>query len=155
MEQLLRLKSIWEEKKIRSEWTVSESDILKFETDRNVKLPEDFRSYFKLINGMDEEVDNDFFEFYSLNKVDDVVNLLGNYGTPRHGESIVRIRNPKNCFVFADYSINLIAYAIRLNDVDSKRNEIYAICGDVYKIIAESFLDFISLYLDDSDELII
>jgi hypothetical protein len=155
MEQLLRLKAIWERRKIRSEWTVSESAILKFETDHNVKFPEDFRSYFKLVNGMDGEVDDGFYEFYSLDKVGNVVTLLGDYGTPRHGESIAMIKNPENCFVFADYSINLIAYVIRLNHIDSERNEVYAICGDVYKIIAKSFSDFISLYLENSDDLII
>jgi hypothetical protein len=155
MEQLLRLKAIWERRKIRSEWTASESDILKFETTHNVKFPEDLRSYFKIVNGMDGEADDGFYEFYSLNKVDDVVTLLGNYGSPRHGESIVLINNPENCFVLADYSINLIAYVIRLNHVNSERNEVYAICGGTYKIIAESFSDFISLYLENPDNLMI
>ncbi|MFC6224613.1 SMI1/KNR4 family protein [Hymenobacter artigasi] len=155
MEQILRLKATWERRKIRSEWTVSETDILKFETDRNVNFPEDFRSYFKLVNGMDGEVDDGFYEFYSLDKVDDVVTLLGDYGMPKHGKSIAVMENPENCFVFADYSINLIAYVIRLNHINSKRNEIYAICGGAHKIIAESFSDFISLYLENSDDLLI
>ena len=155
MEQLLRLKAIWERRKIRSEWTASESDILKFETSHNIKFPEDLRSYFNLVNGMDGEVDDGFYEFYSLDKVDDVVTLLGNYGIPRHGESIAIIKNPENCFVLADYSINLIAYVIKLNHVDSERNEVYAICGGVHKVIAESFSDFIFLYLNNPDELMI
>jgi len=104
---------------------------------------------------MNGEVDDGFYEFYSLNKVDDVVTLLGNYGIPRHGEFIALIKNSENCFVLADYSINLIAYVIRLNHANSERNEVYAICGGTYKIIAESFSDFISLYLENSDDLLI
>ena len=148
MEQLLRLKAIWERAKIRAEWTASEEDILKFENSHKLKFPEDLRSYFKLLNGMGGEVDDGFYEFYSLNKVEDVVTLLGDYGIPRHGESIAMINNPENCYVLADYSINLIAYVIRLNHINSERNEIYAICGGTYKIIAESFSDFIFLYLE-------
>ncbi|MDB5269597.1 MAG: hypothetical protein JWP58_2637 [Hymenobacter sp.] len=155
MEQLLRFKAIWERAKTRAEWTANEEDIVKFEASRNVKLPDDLRNYFKFVNGMDGEVDDGFYEFYSLNKVEDVVTLLGGYGIPRHGESIAMINNPENCFVLADYSINLIAYVIRLNHVDSERNEVYAICGSTYEIIAESFSDFISLYLENPDNLII
>jgi hypothetical protein len=156
MEQLLRLKAIWERRKIRAEWTASESDIIKFETDRRVKIPEDLRSYFKLVNGMDGEVDDGFYEFYSLDKVGDIVTQLGEYhGITRHSDILHEIEHPEMCFVFADYSISLIVYAIRLSNVDTAKNEVYAICGGVHKIIAESFSDFISLYLEDSDDLLI
>ncbi|GAB3635036.1 hypothetical protein GCM10027422_06260 [Hymenobacter arcticus] len=156
MEQFLHLKAIWEQRKIRSEWTASESGILKFETDRNVKFPEDLRSYFNLVNGMDGEVDDDFYEFYSLNKIKDVVTQLGEYhGIPRHSDILHEIEHAEMCFVFADYSISLIVYAIRLSNVNTAKNEVYAICGGIHKVIAESFSDFISLYLANSDNLLI
>ncbi|HEX8429033.1 SMI1/KNR4 family protein [Hymenobacter sp.] len=156
MEQLLHLKIIWERAKIRSEWTASESDILKFETDHNVKLPEDFRSYFETVNGMDGEVDSGFYEFYSLNKVEDVVTQLGDYhGIPKHSDILHEIEYPEMCFVFADYSISVIVYAIRLGNVNTTKNEVYAICGGIHEVIAESFSDFISLYLENPDALLI
>jgi hypothetical protein len=101
------------------------------------------------------EVDSEFYEFYSLNKIADAVTQLGDYGIPRHGESIVQIKNPESCFVFADYSINLIAYVIRLSNIDFEQNEVYAICGDDHKVIANSFSEFISIYLNDSGDLLI
>ncbi len=59
----------------------------------------------------------------------------------------------KNCFVFGDYMFHIFSYAIRLNSSESGKNEIYIICGDKYKVIANSFSDFVRLYVSDSIEL--
>jgi hypothetical protein len=59
--------------------------------------------------------------------------------------------NYKNCFVIANYSCHLFAYAIRLYPDKADINEVYVVCGDEYKVIANSFTEFIDLYLKNPD----
>lgn len=55
--------------------------------------------------------------------------------------------------VFADFQFDFFAYAIRLYSRTSVKNEVFVLCGNEFKQIADSFSGFIDLYMADSIEL--
>jgi hypothetical protein len=90
------------------------------------------------------------FEFYSLKQFKTVKDMLGDYrGVPDYRNIVNTLHLHERCYIFADYSLSVRAYAIRLYKETSSTNEIYAICGDKYKVIANSFTEFIDIYLKD------
>ena len=100
------------------------------------------------------ELDKDLYEFYSFDKFTSIDKELANWGgVPDYRNIVYTLSQCENCFVFADYMSNLFAYAIRLYEDKTDRNEVYLICGDKYKTLAYSFSDFLGLYLIDSIEL--
>lgn len=54
-----------------------------------------------------------------------------------------------------NFLFNLNAYAIRLSKDPLEKNEVFALCGEDYKIIADSFSHIIDLYMEDSSELLV
>jgi methylmalonyl-CoA/ethylmalonyl-CoA epimerase len=113
-------------------------------------IPDDLTSYFKL---SDAEIDNynqDMFTFYKFDEFKSVKEEVGDYGgVPNYKNIVNTLPEHENCFVFAEYSIYVHVYAIRLCKNKSTHNEIYVICGDEYKLIANSFSEFIKLYKED------
>ncbi len=74
-------------------------------------------------------------------------------GVPDYSNIVNTLEGFQDCFVFADHMFHLFAYAIRLNKESAVKNEVYAICGDQYKIIAGNFTEFMKLYTTQPDEL--
>jgi hypothetical protein len=107
-----------------------------------------------LLDNAANELDKDLYEFYSFDKFGSVRKELAHWGGVPDYRNIVNTLNQcENCFVFADYMFHLFTYAIRLYQNATVINEVYIICGDKYKIIANSFAGFLDLYFDDSMEL--
>jgi hypothetical protein len=67
--------------------------------------------------------------------------------------SLMVFESPFNCYVFADYQCHLFTYAIRLHPKKGGKNEIYFICGDEFRIIADNFSQFVNKYIDDCEDL--
>jgi hypothetical protein len=157
MNNLSKLNAIWKNQKIRTVKSATESQVVEFEVSRNLQLPQDLRDYFTAINGTDGEPDNELFAFCTLAQFQAATQVLGAWqnGTPRHSDVLEKMHSFETCYVFADYFISLIFYAIKLYPTASAGNEVYAICGEDYKVIAKSFSEFIDLYLQQSSELII
>lgn len=130
-------------------------EILLFEKSNNVLLPQDLIMYFKNINGTNEEYDNRFFQFYSLQKFKSINEELKYWtGLPDYSGIVHSLKDYSKYFVFADYSFHMFSYAIYLHDIiDNNKNEVLIICGNEYKKIANSFSEFVELYLKDSGEL--
>lgn len=133
----------------------SNEEILLFEKNNNVFLPQDLIMYFKNINGTNEEYDNRFFQFYSLQKFKSINEELKYWtGLPDYSGIVNSLKDYSKYFVFADYSFHMFSYAIHLHDIiDNNKNEVLIICGSEYKKIANSFSEFVELYLKDSIEL--
>jgi hypothetical protein len=154
---LSRLNTLWKNLKIRTVETATDSQVVEFEASHKLQLPQDLRDYFTAINGTDGESDNELFTFCTLAKFQAATLVLGAWqnGIPRHSDVLDKIHGIETCYVFADYFISLIFYAIKLYPTASAENEIYAICGGDYEVIAKSFSEFIDMYLQQSAELII
>ncbi|HEX8350365.1 MAG TPA: SMI1/KNR4 family protein [Hymenobacter sp.] len=154
MDSLSELNTLWEKAKIKSVVTATEEQLKNFEESYKLKLPQDLRDYFANVNGTEGESDDGFFTFCTFNQFQSIQQVLRDwYGVPKHSDIIQKIDHSETCYVFADYSICLFAYAIRLHHEVGSENEVYAICGGEYRIIAKSFSEFINLYLQKSDQL--
>ncbi|WP_071595129.1 SMI1/KNR4 family protein [Hymenobacter aerophilus] len=154
---LSHLKAAWEKAHIRAARPASRAEIRAFERKYSVQLPKDMFDYFKLVNGMmDGETDNELFAFYSLDKLETVVNKFSDWhGIPKYSDALTTLDRPETLFLFSDYFIHLEAFAIRLDKSSILNNHVYAICGGMYQVVAVSFSAFIDLYLQDSEALII
>jgi hypothetical protein len=134
----------------------TDEDILSFENRLGVLIPEDLKQYFKIINGNMGEYDDFFFSFNSLFNVKNIdEEFKERDGLPDYTNLVNVLQDSQHCFVFCDYEFHLFSYAIRLYNELREENEIYVLCGDKYKIIANSFTSFLELYFERSDDLLI
>jgi hypothetical protein len=152
--RIMKLKDYWELGNISCPKLISENEILSFQSKNNLVIPTDLVDYFKNLNGSNDEYDDKFYKFYSLSTFKSINDDLKNWkGVPDYSNIINTLADYKYYFVFADFSFTMFSYAIRLYVENSFRNEVIVLCGDEYKIIANSFSEFIDLYLNDSVEL--
>ena len=133
-----------------------EDEMCLFQFRRKLVIPDDLLGYFRLT---DEEIDklNDnehMFGFYKFDEFKSVEEEVGDYGgTPDYRDIVDTLPQNENCFVFAQHSIHLMVFAIRLYDRDSEKNEIYGICGSDYGVVANSFSEFMVRYKNDVSSL--
>lgn len=154
IEQLAGVREIWTRWDVVSSELTNFNDIHLFEIEHKVKIPYDLFQYFLLLNGTRDEYDNNLIRFYSFKQFLPINKELVKFqGTPNYKNIVKTLVEHENCYVFADYSFHLSAYAIRLNKNDLGRNDIYLIQGSGYSIIANSFTDFMNLYLYDDSSL--
>ena len=152
--QIIRLNKLLGTKKNKKSVDDLNAKLLSFELENGVLIPSDLAEYFKLLNSANKGLDKDLYEFYSFGQVKSVKNGLAFWrGIPDYGNIINTLKECENCFVFAHYQFHLFTYAIRLYQSKTDVNEAYMICGDKYKIVANSFSDFLELYFDNSMEL--
>jgi len=152
--QIEKLKEALASENIATSMSVSDEDIMFFQSKNKVLLPKDLVKYFKHINGTNEEYDNRFFRFYSLNQFKSINEELINWsGLPDYSGIVNTLKEYSSYFVIADYSFHMFVYAIHLSNSDNYENEVLVISGDEYKKIANSFSEFIELYFEDSLEL--
>ena len=125
-----------------------------FELKNSLLLPPDLAEYFRLMNNARNELDKDLYQFYTFDQFKSIEKELAHWGgVPDYRNIVNTLSQCENCFVFADYMSHLFAYAIRLYPKVTHFNEVYMICGDKYKIVANSFSGFLDLYFDDSIDL--
>ena len=145
---------------IRKAWTYSNTitssgakmeEISSFQRRYGLLLPRELVNYFIELNGTSDKYEDRFFRFYSLTEFKSVKDELGKWeSAPDYRNIVNTLENHENCFVFSDYQCNLFTYAIRLSNSQTEVNEVYIICGDRYEVIAESFSEFLNLYINDS-----
>jgi hypothetical protein len=139
-----RLKSHWSSQGISLPSGVTEGRLRDFEVRSGVALPLDMREYFRCVDGMGDGLlyDKDLFNFRPLSDVESI------------GHLELAIEDRARYFVFADHSIWLPAYAIRLTSSRAVRHPVVAIesepVGYSARIVAHSFSEFADRYLTDS-----
>ncbi|MCA9170825.1 MAG: SMI1/KNR4 family protein, partial [Planctomycetales bacterium] len=108
-----RLIEHWRLQGIECPVGATESAIRQFEASRGLKLPADMRGYFLAVNGMGERgtYDGNFFSFWQLSDLISVADDLPGRSTCE--PDAVRY------IMFADHSVDLPTYAIRLSHRDS------------------------------------
>ena len=153
MVQLIKLKEKWERESINNFHPLDIDSIQTFQTENNVVMPDDLKEYFEVLNGTGEECTDELYEFYSIKRIKKVSEEFKDWkGVPNY-QLLVNLSDTQNLFVFANFSFNLFAYAINLYKEKVDANEVYVLCGKEYKKIANTFSDFLELYLNDSIEL--
>ncbi|WP_437921156.1 SMI1/KNR4 family protein [Sphingobacterium sp. LRF_L2] len=153
MSQLEKLKLKWEDESLNKFHSVDLESVQSFEQKNNVVIPDGLKEYFKTLNGTGEEYTDELYEFYSIEKIKKVSEEFQEWeGVPNH-QSLVNIDMIKDLFVFANFSFNQFVYAIKLSQEETESNEVYILCGEEYKKIANTFSEFLDLYLSNSVEL--
>jgi len=150
MVNINRLIERWQTHGITCPPGVTIGDIEMFERNHDVVLPTDMRTYFLAVNGMGElgTCDEDFFSFWPLQELITISEDLpeGSFG----------FQDAKRCFMFADHSIALPTFAIRLTADANASTPVASVFADfgAFKVqyFFDSFTDFISHYLDDPIE---
>ena len=121
--------------------------VSQFESSYQVRLPRDMRDYLLQLDGTGThwpgDQDAKGFSFWQLAQIRPVNEELGAHGMPA-------AEDLKDYFVFADFGTWLWAYAIRLDDGRSTSNRVVLIGNDKPIHIADSFEEFVELYVHDS-----
>lgn len=138
-----QLKKFWRKQKIVFPPNSIE-EILHIEFSKSIKLPNDFRQFYMMTNGMGNyypnEIDNEGYLFYPLQKL---TTLEEEFEMPRvsYVEYIV---------IFAEYMHKSWWYGARF----SKYNDEYEIGiipnEEKFKVITQSLGEFIHFYMNDA-----
>lgn len=129
-----------------------EQRISEFEHRYHMNLPPDFRGYFLQVDGMSRHwpsaQDTEGYAFWSLDRVKSVPEEAVKHNS---GQEWSSFPGAESLFVFADYLDWSWAYAIRLLTDPLESGRIFIIGKQETPIeIADSFSDFVELYLVDS-----
>ncbi len=145
-----RLIEHWRSHGIECPPGATEAAIHEFETSRGLVLPADMRSYFLAVDGMGERgtCDNDFFSFWPIGDLISVAEDLP--------DRTAREPDAARYIMFADHSIALPTYAIRLSHRHSENTPVASVFADAgsfgLKVYFDSFTGFVNAYLDDPIE---
>jgi len=147
MLDLPRLVAHWSSHGIDLPSGATEEEIRQFESRHNVVLPADMRFYFQAVNGMGKRgvMDEDMFSFWRIQDVISVADELPD-----------RTRDYPNTrcyFMFADHSISLPTYAIRLSSNATENTPVASVLSDFGAFgigdLFASFTEFVTNYLAD------
>ncbi len=123
--------------------------IKRFVAEYILELPEDFRSYVELTDGI---CDNDSgVHFWSLSEIDRVPNILTGEKTRTIDLTLpAHLPDAGNLFVFADVLISSYFYAIRLSGGES---EVFWIGHGEWWRASTNFNEFCGIYQRGGDDL--
>jgi SMI1 / KNR4 family (SUKH-1) len=146
-----RLKAHWLAQGVEPPPGVPEALLQQFETHYGVTLPGDMRDYFLHVNGIGGELtdDQDLFRFWPLQEV------LSITDDPDYQD--IQVAEGPSFFIFADHSIFLPAYAIRLDSARTGDHPAIAFWWDHHdrrheiSTVARSFSEFAERYLKGDD----
>jgi hypothetical protein len=123
--------------------------IADFEHRYGVRLPEDVRQFYQLMDGMEtNDSDDEWICFWPLSKVGTVPERLSDSrGIPDYGGIERSLPDASSYFVFADHSIMLQVYALRLTaDLANPSPVVLIAGGDRWYQMAASFREFLRSY---------
>jgi len=148
----LQLIESWRSQNLPIQRACGEDDIRSFETRYKIALPPDIREYFLNVNGMTPYgtgyQDEEGFSFWSLETMRTLVE--DNEALDRR---YLRLKEEDSFFLFCDYMDWSWAYAVKILPGSSVAEGIYLVCCRSPIKIADSFSDFVRLYLERSDQL--
>ena len=141
------LRKKWLAKGILHGHGASEAEIEEFQERHQVVLPPDVRAYFALLNGTTIGAygmeDEDLLGFWHL----DQVRTFAEQG-------VVDAPDASKSFVFADHSIWVYAFALRLSKNPAAPTSVVVDIGSPPTHVADSFAEFIERYLSGDQNLI-
>lgn len=127
------------------------ADLDAFERCHGVRLPAAMREFYAHLGGMLVGAwDEALLTFWPLTEVGPVPALLSGYrGIPDYGGIEAALPDAGSYFAFADHSIWLSVYAVRLSaDPDSPCPVVW-ISGDLWRAKSPSSGEFLRLYAED------
>ena len=134
-----RLRREWAESGILAPEVATATEIAAFERRYGVTLPEDLRTYFALVNGteigylgMDDE---DLIGFWHLDQV------------KTFAEDEIEGPDASSTFIFADHSIHVITYGVRLSADPTEPTPVVLVGGSKPVVVSQSIAEFFERYL--------
>ena len=135
-----RLRAKWADSGILAPAVADNSLIAEFEQRYRVVLPDDLRTYFTTVNGTIERRlgmdDADLIGFWHLDQVRTFAE-----------EELADIPDASSIFAFADQSIQVYTYGVRLSDGAAAPTPVVATVGSSHVVVSPSFVEFIERYL--------
>jgi len=142
----------WRSQNLPIQKTCEEDDVRSFETRHRIALPPDMREYFLNVNGMAPywpgDQDKEGFSFWPLERIGTIAKENEALGRP-----FSRLTEEDSLFLFCDYMGWSWAYAVKILPGSGAAEGIYLVCCHNPVKIADSFSDFVRLYLEQSDQL--
>jgi hypothetical protein len=138
---------------------LSEEALADFEGRHHLRLHEELRDFYRLMDGMEEDSwDEGFNRFWPLSEVRPVPTALSHRrGIPNYGGIESSLPDASSFFVFADHSIWLNVYAVQITPgMSAVRGAcpVVAIAGgDCWHEVAPSFGDFMRMYEESSHKI--
>jgi hypothetical protein len=131
----------WEKQRISHGPPASPSQLDEFETRYGVNLPDDLRAYFDTLNGSElgsnGPMDDHLLSFWHLSEIRSLAEERSADTPPSHRSS----------FVFADHSIGVHAYAVRLSPDARAPAPVSVIYDELQIEVSPSFRTFLERYL--------
>ena len=140
------LKQFWLHQGIKLRRGATEEEFAAFELKYNIRLPADLREYLATIDGFDGSehwmTDNEVITFLGLDEMKPVSEYWSR-----------DVADANNYFVFADYSLAVHVYAIRLSSNSSDSNDVVVLYDRPVKL-ARSFSEFVIGYLENCESVL-
>ncbi|MBI1851930.1 MAG: SMI1/KNR4 family protein [Planctomycetes bacterium] len=131
----------WIEQRLAHGPPASPEDISAFEARYRVRLPADLRAYFMTLNGSHDAsagpCDEDLISFWHLAE-------LRPFDEPGAGPPLPP---SDSLFVFADWSINALLWAVQLSGDSNSSLPVFLVGGESPVEVAPSFAAFLEGYL--------
>jgi hypothetical protein len=147
----------WQAAGVRARPGVAGADIDAFELRHDVRLPAEIRGLYAQADGMDlGDWDEELLRFWPLAEVGPVPALLaGARGIPDYGGMESSLPGAASYFVFADHSIWVHVYAVRLSaDLSAACPVVWIAGGEAWEVLAPSFREFLRLYVEDPQQVL-
>ena len=141
---LSELVSRWQRQGAGLRPPLTEERLVSFEEGNGADLPAPVRSYLRTVDGQDDPLDG--FRFWPFDEWTTI-----EQGAPAYSGGL----EPLEWFLFADYLVSSIGYAISLRKGSDRWGTIIALGGKEHDFAAKSFEDFVRAYLNDFDSLTI
>ncbi|MEZ6130372.1 MAG: SMI1/KNR4 family protein [Planctomycetaceae bacterium] len=143
-----RLAAEWKLADVRPDDRETEQAFAMFENRFARELPSDMREFYQRFNGL-LDMDADLNRVWPLDELDTVPAIVDTYaGTPYYSGIAKRLPDAHEYFAFADHSIWVCVYAVRLTDNVSSSGPVVGISdGKTFHILSNTFLEFWDRYL--------
>jgi len=145
-----RIREYWKTNGVAPSGGTSGQEIAAFESEHHVTVPNDLRNFLMEFDGTRDMAGNDYFRFLPLQEFTSSDKTTAMAFGEAFTTSYPHV--PNGFFVFADYLQWCYGYAIQLAK-DAPQNMVVLIGGLTCPVVANSFSEFIELYLRDDPKL--
>ena len=137
----------WRDQRVEPGPPASIKDVAEFEARYQVSLPVDMRAYFMTLNGSADgsngPMDDLLIAFWHLSEV-----------RPLSDEFPAKLPDSHDYFGFADHSIFVHVYAVRITRDEHNPGPVFVLYDDVLVPIARSFRTFLEGYVTNDQEML-
>ena len=151
-----RLVTAWHLADVRPKNAATGDAIATFEERFSRTLPRDLRTIYERFNGL-HDTDADLNRFWPIDEIDTVPSVIDPYaGTSDFSGIAQRLPLANEYFAFADHSIWVYVYAVRLTDDEPTSGPVVWIAdGDTFDIVSDTFSGFWDRYLATSERILV